>query len=870
MIHSIYFRTRPLVIFLTTNLQKNLSDTTRWPWRAARQRWLAWSLGLHFFLSTNQISAEEAQVLSVRLVPEVIELVGLGATQQCVLMGQYSDGLKRDVSSRCNWRVSDEKIASVDGQGRIKGIGNGDCELTATFEGQSAQREVSVSHIDENRPFRFARNIGTILNRQGCNSTECHGSVPGKGGFKLSHSGLHPREDYEWIVKGGTFEVLTDKVEEPRIPRVDHQHPEKSLLLLKPTMVVDHEGDLRFAVDSPEYRTLLEWIRAGTPYKAQGTDDGTGIDGIDVFPLLSVLECGGRQQLLVNGHRSEGGCEDITNEAVFEMTLPDVVEISPEGITQAVGVGTTVVIVRAAGHVATVQVAVVEQPLNNYPEVESWNLIDEHVFARLKKLHIVPARLSDDAEFLRRICLDLTGTLPPPSRVREFLADNDPQKRKKLIDILLDSPEYIDYWTFRLADLFRVEYNARQDVKSTQIYQEWIRDCVSQNKPFDQIALERIAAQGNVGPTQNYYFLGNRPTHQIAAEQARVFLGIRLDCAQCHDHPSETWSQNQFWELAAFFSGVKSMNEGGLGPALIYDDPKGETLHPRTKKKVSPTFLTGEPMLQQTSYDPRAQLAAWVTSDKNQFFSRAIVNRFWQNFFGRGIVHPVDDFRQTNPPTNSSLLDALAEDFEKHEYDLKHLLRQIVSSRTYQLSGEHNTTNQHDCLNHSRALPRALDAEILLDGICQVTGSPERFSSVGHPLAARGIEAVTPLGTRSIDLVPQLFPSAFLEMYGRHYRVIVQDRNTEPSLLQALHMYAGPTYTPKISQLGGRIDSLLERNAGNQEIIEELYLAALTRFPTAEEVAALESLIEQQSSRREAIEGLTWALLASREFTFNH
>lgn len=818
--------------------------------------------------TTQAGTPEEAGPKSLRLVPEDVALVGRGAAQQVVLLGEFADGMERDLTRQSQLLMSSSGVATVDASGRVHGVADGRCVITATYAGLSAISEIAVSCSDKEQPFRFSRDICTILTKRGCNSTDCHGSVPGKGGFKLSSNALHPRDDFEWIVQGGTYEVLTEEVTEPRMPRVDLEQPQKSLLLLKATLQVDHDGGELLEVDSADYRTILRWIQNGTPYEDAGVTKDTEIDHIEVYPPMAVLDRQGHRQMLVSAFFSDGSRGDLTGEVAYETTTPNVVEVTQEGWMEGVGFGETVVVVRAAGHVATARVAVVAPSLDNYPDLKLSNLIDEHVFAKLKKLHIKPAGLCTDVDFLRRLCLDLTGTLPPPARVRQFLTNDDARKRETLTEALLASPEFIDYWTFRFSDLFRVDYNARQNVKSTQMYQEWVRDCVATNKPYDQIALERIAAQGNAAPTQNYYFMGNRTPQEIAAEQARVFLGVRLDCAQCHDHPYETWSQDQFWGLTAFFSTITSMPNETMGSALILDDIHRQAVHPRTKKKVQPTYLDGQ-ALAANDEDPRGRLVAWITSEENPFFARAAVNRMWSYFFGRGIVDPVDDFRTTNPPTHPKLLDALAADFRDHEYDLKHLIRRIVSSRTYQLSGQVNATNGDDHLNYSRSLPRPLDAEILLDAISQVTGVDERFSAVGHPLAPRGVEAAAPPGTRAIDLVPQLYPSSFLEMYGRHGRATVKDRQNQPSLAQALHMYAGSTYMPKISTEDGRVDGLLTGGASDREIIEELYLRALSRLPTSEEATQLETMIQQHESRRQAVEMFTWALLTSREFAYN-
>ena len=649
-------------------------------------------------------------------------------------------------------------------------------------------------------------------------------------------------------------------------PRIDLEEPEKSLLLLKATFEVPHGGGQRFTVDSEEYRTVLDWIGRGAPFGEQAEDEIAPVERVEVFPRAAVLDKTGRRQLLVTAHLSNGRREDITDRVLYVSNNPQVVEVSPEGLVKVVGTGETAVMIRAAGHATSASFGVIASPVSNYPDLPpAHNFIDEHVFAKLRKFNIIPSNVCSDEEFLRRVCLDLTGTLPPPPRVREFLASKDPQKRERLIEALLDSPEYVDFWTFRFADFFRVMW-------TKQPYRTWLRNSIAQNKPYDQMARERIAAQGNAGPGGHYFKRTGELLlpHQKMTEDVRVFLGRRLDCAQCHNHPFETWSQNQFWGMAAFFGRLSRIREGNL----VLDDPAGhgerregpQVIHPRSKQEVEPRFLDGTLLPESERADPRWQLAEWMTSRRNPYFAKVIVNRMWSYFLGRGLVNPVDDFRSTNPATHPDLLEALARDFVDHGYDLKHFIRLIVQSRTYELSGTPNETNKEDRINYSRTLPRRLDAEVLLDAISRVSGVDEDF--VIHHFVGGGVE---PPGTRAIHVPAEITPSHFLNVFGRPgLRETMPVRNLDPNLGQALHMLVGSTYSDKISREGGRLDGLLKKGASDREIVEEFYLAALSRFPAQEEVAGLEKAIGQSSSRRKAMEALVWGLIASREFAYNH
>ena len=816
------------------------------------------------------MGASPNRLLSMRLLPEEIRLWGSGAQQRVLVMGRYADGLERDITSQSLLWISDPSCAKLEEDARIRVVTDGRTILTAEVGDLKAHTAVVVTGSQERRSFSFARDIGGILTKTGCNANDCHGSVKGKGGFKLSANALYPKEDYEWIIKGGTYQVLTAESAGPRTPRIKVKDPERSLLLLKATMQAPHGGGPRLTIGSPDYQAILEWIRGGAPYGDDQSGESVKVQRIEVLPKSVVLDTQGQHRLLVTAHLSNGRREDISDQVLYMSNDPEVVKVTEEGLVKAGKTGETAVVIRAAGHAVSTGFGVIASPLADYPHVVRHNYIDEHVFAKLRKFYIAPSKLSSDEEFLRRACLDIAGTLPPPARVREFLADKDPQKRHKLIQILLDSPQYVDYWTFRFADLFRVAMGPQGDLKYTKMYWEWVRDIIARNVPYDEIARARIAPQGFNGPSRHYYHIGGElPTPaNMMSEQLRVFLGRRLDCAQCHNHPYESWSQDQFWGMSAFLGRLSRIGQIGRD-TIIIDDPAGhgefgqgaKVIHPRTQKEVEPQFLDGTLLPEDKRIDLRMRLADWVLSRPE--FDEAIVNRMWGYFFSRGIVDPVDDFRLTHPATHPQLLQRLAQDFREHGYDLKYLIRLITESRTYQLSSTPNETNRDDTMNYSRSIPRPLDAEILLDAISQVTGVAENFDNWMY-----GKE---PPGTRAIDLPwPDAVPSHFLDVYGRPNRLMVPERRVEANLAQALHFLAGPTYTRKLSAEGSRVHQLLQDGASDADVIEELYLVALSRFPSVKEREALEETLPQLGSRQQAFEDLTWALIASREFAFNN
>jgi hypothetical protein len=554
------------------------------------------------------------------------------------------------------------------------------------------------------------------------------------------------------------------------------------------------------------------------------------------------------------------------------------VEVTDEGLIGAKHAGEANIIVRAAGHAASVRIGVIGKLLPNYPKQESRNFIDEHIFAKMQRFHILPSRTSTDAEFLRRICLDVTGTLPPTTRVREFLAGDDSNKRDRLIETLLGSPEYVEFWTYRFSELFRVYSGATLNVEHARLYENWVRNNIAQNKPYDRVARERIAAQGYNSPAWHYWtFRALTPPTEVATEQFRVFMGRRFGCAQCHDHPFESWSQDQFWGIAAFFGNMTRIAEvpGIRGPYFVIDDSaghglrkvgRGKLVHPRTKVEAQPAFLDGKVLPVDQRIDLRMRLAEWMTSPQNPFFAEAIVNRIWAHYFGRGIVDPVDDFRTTNPPSHPELLAALASDFVEHGYDLKHLMRNILRSRTYQLSGERNESNQNDQINFARAYPRLLDPPVLLDAISQVTGIDSELIASGKKEATRGV----PAKTRAISVLPNETPCPFFKAYHRNDRRGVPEDKPQLTVLRSLHRLVGPTFSKGFVGRGGRLDQLLAHKSTDREIIEELYLAAVSRFPTDREQSELHRLIADQPSRRLGLESLTWAMINAREFVYNH
>lgn len=832
-----------------------------------------------FLLAAAAVCAAEPSLLSLRIEPQSQALRGAGSSQQILVLGTYADGSEKDLTESAALSLSDINLAEITKAGRVIAQKNGSLEVAAQWGEKSARAHFTIEGIEKSRPFEFARDIGGVLTRAGCNGSACHGGVKGRGGFKLSSGVLHPKEDYEWIVKGGTYQVLTTEVSGPRTARIDTKDPASSLVLLKATASVAHGGGRRFAKDSPEYHTLLSWIQNGAPYGPEDTRENK-IVRLEVIPPVVTLERESRHQLIVTARFADGRSEDFTHQALYVSNDKEIAAVDQTGLIRPGRLGETAILIRAAGQAASATVGVIGDPIPHYPQVARSNFIDDFILEKLRKFRILPSELSTDSEFLRRICLDLAGTLPPPERTREFLANKDPRKREKLIDTLIGSPEFIDYWTFRFDDLFRVAvFSNGIQPKWSQMYGEWVRESIASNKPYDQMARERIAAQGYDGPSRHflpYDVIG--PPGETMAEEVRVLFGRRLDCAQCHNHPYESWSQDQFWGMAAFFGRTFKMGDQGNEYVIFehpVDEPLGngdvngsvKMLHPRTKVELKPTLLDGTVVPASNRVNPRKALAEWMVH--HPYFAEAAVNRIWSYFFGRGIVDPVDDFRSTNPATHPELLARLTEEFRSHNHDLRYLIRTIVSSRTYQLSGRSNNSNAEDHTNYSHAIARPLDAEVLLDAICDVTGVPETFST-GVSEMAKGV-GKAPAGTRAIALrEPDMFFSRFLELYGRPNRLTLPERSSKANLVQALDMLAGPVYNEKLSEKTGRLQSLLHSGASDADIVSEVYLAAFTRPPQQEETKDVLRLIAARPNREEGLKDFIWAVLCSREFAENH
>ncbi len=779
--------------------------------------------------------------------PTAISLDGPRAEQRMGVLGEYADGRRWDLSRDATFASGSPKLATVDVSGVVRAVGDGETGVTLRAGGLSATVPVKVRRATAELPVSFVREVVPVLTKAGCNQGACHGAAVGRGGFKLSLLGYDPTFDQKEIVESaeGRRVVLSD--------------PERSILLQKPALVMEHGGGERLPAGSRGYETLRRWLEDGAPEPEAKT---LAVTALEVWPTKRVMIPGECQQLAVRAVWGDGPAEDVTATAQFDSLNEGVASVTPGGLVTSRGRGETYVMVRFRGQVAVAQVTLPYARLDRYPDVPANNFIDEKLIAKWKDLGLTPSPLCTDDEFFRRLNLDAIGTLPAQADVKAFLADKDPDKRKKAIERVLDRAEFVDYWALKWGDLLRINRDAL-DEKGMWSFYNWVRASLRDNKPLDEFAREIITAEGSTftdGPA-NYYRTANNPL-DWSETTAQVFLGVRVQCARCHHHPFEKWSQDDYYSLSAFFIrlGTKRSQEFGLFGAetVVYLRPTGEQSQPR-KGVVKPHPLDGPDM--DDPFDRRRKLAEWLTTKDNPFFAKNIVNRFWGYTMGRGLVEPLDDIRATNPASNPELLDALAKDFVEHKYDLKHLLRTIFNSRAYQLSSLKTEGNTADVVNvqHTRYTVKRLTAEQLADALDFTTGTREKYQGL-------------PLGTRAIQLPDTRVRSFLLDTFGRPPRQITCEceRTTQPNIAQALHLLNGDFLNKKIAAPTGRVEALLKGKTPLPDVVEDLYLVTLARPPQPGETIKALDWIKKAPTEREGVQDLLWVLLNRSEFLFNH
>jgi hypothetical protein len=817
-----------------------------------------WMLGI-LVLFPSPGGRAGAPLLPQRLTvyPARIALRNSDSRQQLAVWGHYPGGKVRDLTDHVRFRASDPTVATVSVSGLVLPAGRGKASIVVEGPGKNAARltvPVTVSAYDLAAPIHFPTQVVPLLTKFGCNAGGCHGKQYGQNGFKLSLFGFDPQADHAALVK------------EARGRRLFAASPENSLLLLKATGSVAHGGGRRLDPKSSEYALLLRWVRQGGPYE---TGKGRQIVGLDLWPAERALARQDSQRLLVTARYDDGTSEDVSRLAQYQSNDADVAVVDEAGVVRTQDVpGEAAVMARYLGQVAVCRVTVpLGKAIPQYPHFPTANYVDKFALAKWKKLGIVPSPACSDAEFIRRASLDICGTLPTPAEVRRFLAARDSNKRVMLIDRLLKRPEYADFFALKWSDVL---HNKRQNLDfykaGTFGFHAWIHKNLAENRPYDQFVHDILAGQGSPEqhPPVTWYRLV-RTLDGYVDNTAQLFLGLRLQCAQCHHHPAERWGQEDYFGLAAFFARVGRSKV--VIPNICYppssetiaDNRTGKVVHPRTGQVMKPKGLDG-PIYKESPYeDPRQLLVDWMARPDNPYFARALVNRMWGHFFGRGIVEPIDDMRLTNPPSNPELLDALARDFIKHKFDVKHVIRTICTSRTYGLSSTANDYNRHDRKNFARYYPRRLQAEVLLDALARATGVPTAFPGM-------------PPGTRAIQLPDESVPSYFLDIFGRPQRSTACEceRLNDATLAQSLHVLNSPEVQGRIVAPGGRAAKLAREARPHKEKLTDLFLWVQGRLPDAEELAFTERYVNRRADKVKAYQNLLWALLNAKEFQFNY
>ncbi len=759
-----------------------------------------------------------------------------------VLIEQHNGSNVRDVSGGASLTITDATIASVT-DGIVRPLRDGKTILTAEFKDGSIQIPVTVQGIAGAKPPRFTTEVIPVMTKLGCNMGACHGAASGKGGFKLSLQGYDPEADYDAITRAAGAR------------RVSPAQPENSLILRKPTAAVSHRGGKLLEVNSPSYRVIADWIKGGMP-APQATEPG--LVSLEASPAVRTVAPGGKQRIRVVARFTDGSRRDVTQESLFSGSDGAIINVSSDGEATVTGKGEAAVLVRYRDLVTTASLVspfALPTPAPKTATTPTDLLINQ----KLAALGLEASPRCSDSDFLRRVSLDVIGVLPTPEETRAFLANTDPKKRVRLVESLLARPEYVDYWTLQWGDILRSSRNALGD-RGLVAYNQWIRRSVAENKPWDRFARELILAQGSLyeDGAANYFRAAATP-ETLAETTAQVFMGVRMQCARCHNHPYERWKQTQYYQLAAFFARVRTKPGEAEDEKIVYAVNAGDVSHPKTKKVLTPTALDAPPLSATYDGDRRKALADWLTNSKNPFFARILVNRIWKHFMGQGLVEPVDDMRVTNPPTNPALLDYLAKDFVSNGYDIQRLIRSIVSTDAYQRTAFATPRNAADTRYYSRFFFKRLAAEPLLDAVGAATGVPEKFA--GYPASMRATE----LPDTTTD-------SYFLDLFGRPARNIVCqcERIDAPNLGQTLHFINGKGVNVRLASKDGRIARMIAAKTPDIKIIEELYLATLSRYPTEDETMETLMFLNQSKDRQKGAEDVLWALLNSKEFLFNH
>lgn len=793
--------------------------------------------------------APQAAASPLEIFPPDINLETARDTQSIVAKFTQADGVTRDVTAQCKFQLANPALAKIEA-GVAHPLADGKTDLTITYNGHSQKVPLTVKDAKVDRPISFKLDVMPVFLRAGCNVGGCHGSARGKDGFRLSLFGFDADGDYMRLTR-----------EQPG-RRINLAIPQDSLLLTKCIGKAPHTGGIRFKEDSPLYATLMRWLDAGAPKDSENVAKPISLE---IMPKNAVMEEGDKMQFTARAKYSDGTDRDVTNLVLFLSNNDNSAAITENGLVTANKRGEAFVMARFATFTVGSQVIVIPKNLQyTWPNVPENNYIDHLVNAKLQKLRILPSELCTDEVFLRRVYLDVIGQLPSEAEYNEFVNSADPKKREKLVDELLSRKEFVEMWVMKWAELLQIrsDNNQQMSYKSVVLYYNWLQDKIARNVPFDQTVRELLSSTGGTftNPATNYYQI-ERDTLKIAENTAQVFMGMRIQCAQCHNHPFDRWTQDDYYGFAAFFAQVGRKPGEDPREVIVFNSGGGTVNHPLKGPVKDPKFLgeaTTRPI--PPGKDRREVLANWLASPENPYFAKNLGNIVWDHFFGRGIVNPVDDVRISNPASNPELLEALGEHFTAYKYDFKHLVRDICTSRTYQLATSTNATNELDEKNFSHGGIRRVRAEVLLDIINQSTDSKQKFKGL-------------PLGSRAVQIADGRTTDYFLTTFGRATRETVCscEVKMEPNLSQALHLLNGNTVQSKVNN-SAVINKMLAEKKPPQEVMSELYLRTLTRRPTAKEVENFDKLLAdaKPDEQKKILEDLFWALLNSDEFIFNH
>ena len=801
------------------------------------------SLALFTFVLTTAVTSA-AELVEINVYPENIDLSNSRDRQRVIVQARFADGITEDVTEQATLTAVNAEVLRKDGYTFYPKT-DGETTVNVEYQGKAIQIPAKVQNAEVVPPISYTLDVMPIFLKTNCNTGSCHGAARGKDGFRLSLYGFDINGDYTRITRDFSSR------------RINLAFPEDSLLLTKGAGVVPHTGGTRFRKGDELYETVHEWLRSGALL-----DQGEipTVTKVDIYPKGAVLNGEGAQQKIsVRAYYSDGTDRDVTHLAYFSSNNDNSAVIEQDGVVTAQNRGEAFIMARFDTHTVGTHFIVLPKNLQfAWNELPENNYIDGHMHNKFKNLRIIPSELCTDEEFIRRVTLDVTGRLPTVEEYNAFLANVDPKKREKLVDELLTRKEFVEIWVMKWAELLTIRTTNQISYKSMLLYYTWLQERVANNVPMNVMVQELLGSNGGTfaNAATNYY-QNETNTLKVAENVAQVFMGMRMQCAQCHNHPFDRWTMDDYYSFAAFFSQIGRKRGEDPREIIVFNSGSGDVRHPVGNRVMAPKFLGGETP-DVAGKDRRQVMANWLASDENPFFAQNLSNIVWAHFFGKGIIQEVDDVRISNPPVNKELIDALSEKLRGYNYDFKKLVRDICTSRAYQLSTKTNETNEKDTTNFSHATLRRMRAEVLLDAITQVTTTSNKFPGL-------------PSGARAVQIANGNTSTYFLTTFGRAKRETVCscEVKMEPNLSQALHMLNGDTVNAKITQ-GGLVTTRLGEEVPHEKIIEEIYIRCMTRKPTEKELTNLMELVGQEENKQQALEDVFWALLNSREFVFNH